>query len=208
MCLISDFNQLSGLQLDALREVGNIGAGNAATALAQMINAKIEMTVPRVNILPLGEVPDLTGGADRFVVGVYLGVTGSARASILFVMPVENALHLVDMLMGRNLGVTQTLDEIEVSALQEVGNIIASTYLNALAMFTGLTLIPSVPALGMDMAGAILNAVLAQFGAIGDYVLMLETEFKKEGQDVVGHFFVLPEPGALQTILSALGVNG
>ncbi len=206
--MIEDFGQLSGLQLDALREVGNIGAGNAATALAQMINARIEMTVPRVTILPLGDVPDLTGGADRFVVGVYLGVTGSARASILFVLPVENALRLVDMLMARNPGETTSFDEIEVSALQEVGNIIASTYLNALAMFTGLTFMPSVPALGMDMAGAILNAVLAQFGAVGDYVLLLETEFRKEGEDVVGHFFVLPEPGALELILSALGVSG
>ena len=201
------FDQLSGLQLDALREVGNIGAGNAATALAQMINARIDMTVPRLTILPLGDVPELTGGADSFVVGVYLGVTGSARASILFVLPVENALHLVDMLMGRNSGETQFLDEMEVSALQEVGNIIASTYLNALAMFTGLTLVPSVPAFGMDMAGAILNAVLAQFGTAGDYVLVLETEFKREGQDVVGHFFMLPEPGALELILSALGVS-
>lgn len=205
--MVSDFSQLSGLQLDALKEIGNIGAGNAATSLAKMINAKIEMSVPRVSILPLNDVARLLGGADAHVVGIYLEVRGSARVNILFVLPVSHAKYLVDMLMAVSPGHTEDFGEMEISALKEVGNIISTTYLNALGMFTELIFIPSVPALGMDMAGAILNAVLAQFGVVGDYVLVLETAFKKEGQDVVGHFFMLPEPGALDTILAALGVN-
>ncbi|NLU49766.1 MAG: chemotaxis protein CheC [Syntrophomonadaceae bacterium] len=204
---MKDFGELSGLQLDALREIGNIGAGNAATALAQMVNAKIEMTVPRVSILSLTDVPELLGGADSHVVGIYLRVQGSIGANILFVLPIDNARLLVDMLMAVPSGSTRDFGEIELSALQEVGNIVAATYLNAMVMFTQLKMVPSVPGLGIDMAGAILDAILAQFGEVGDYVLVLETKFRKDRQDVVGQFFLLPEPGSLDTILSALGVS-
>ena len=209
MISVNSFQELSHMQMDALKEIGNIGAGNAATALAQMINSKIDMNVPRVNILEFDKVPELLGGADVFVVGIYLTVLGSAPASLLFILPVEHACRLVDMMMGQPAGHTkpQEMSDMEYSAMMELGNIISATYLNALAMFTQLTLAPSVPALGMDMAGAILDAILAQFGEVADHVLVLETQFKKDSEDVVGHFFMLPEPGSLDTILTALGVS-
>lgn len=207
--MVEDFNELSGMQIDALREIGNVGAGNAATALAQMINAKIDMSVPRVNILPFAEVPNLVGGADLHVAGIYLHVTGSAPANILFMLPIEQASRLAQMLMGLPVEESKTSDftDMEMSAMMELGNIISATYLNAMSMFTQLSFIPSVPALGMDMAGALLNAILAQFGEIADHVLVLETVFKKDDEDVVGNFFLLPEPGSLDTILTALGVS-
>jgi len=207
--VVYDFSELSGMQLDILREIGNIGSGNAATALAQLLNAKIDMNVPQVNILPFAEVPDLVGGADLHVVGLFLVATGSAPASILFLLPVDKACLLVDMLMGKEWGKTNpsNLSDMDISALMELGNIICATYLNALAMFTQLDFRPSVPALGIDMAGAILNSVLAQFGAVADHVLVLETEFKRGDQEIVGHFFLLPEPGSLDVILASLGVS-
>ncbi|HEX3011075.1 MAG TPA: chemotaxis protein CheC [Syntrophomonadaceae bacterium] len=207
--VINDFSRLSGIQLDALKEIGNIGSGNAATALAQMINAKIDMTVPNVKILPFADVPDLIGGADSYVVGIYLNVTGAAPANILFILPVEQAKMLINMLMGLPAEMIQDgeFDDMQISAMMELGNILSATYLNALAMFTQITFVPSVPALGIDMAGAILNAILAQFGEIADHVLVLETDFKKDQHDVMGYFFLLPEPGSLNTILTALGVS-
>lgn len=207
--MVFDFSELSGFELDALREIGNIGAGNAATALAQMLGAKIDMSVPKVSILPFSEVPSLIGGADLHVVGLYLNASGSAPANILFILPVNKACYLVDMLMGTPLGETrpESFTDMQISALMELGNIITATYLNALAMFTNLDFRPSVPALGIDMAGAILDAVLAIFGAVADHVLVLETEFTKDEEDIVGHFFLLPEPGSLDIILSSLGVS-
>lgn len=207
--MFSDFSNLSGMQIDALREIGNIGSGNAATALAQMVQAKIDMSVPNVKILPFADVTDLIGGADKHVVGIYLTVAGSAPISILFVLPVDKACLLVDMLMGKKPGDTgsEAFGDMEMSAMMELGNILSATYLNAMSMFTQLKFIPSVPALGIDMAGAILNAILAQFGEIADHVLVMETEFKKDDNDVVGNFFLLPEPESLNTILSALGVS-
>lgn len=206
---MKDFSELSSLQIDALKEIGNIGAGNAATALAQMINSKIDMNVPQIAVLPFSEVPDLIGGPDVHAVGIYLNVTGKAPTNILFLLTVDKACFLLDMLMGRSPGTTDpnNLSELDCSAMMEVGNIIAATYLNALSMFTQMSFTPSVPALGIDMAGAILGAILAQYGEIGDHVLLLDTQFNKGDRDVVGHFFLLPEPGSLDTILTALGVS-
>lgn len=206
--MLEDFSQLSGMQLDALKEIGNIGSGNAATALAQMINTKIDMNVPNVRILPFPEVPDLIGGADTHVAGIYLNVSGPAPGSILFILPVDQARVLINILLGKPADAPgEEFDEMQMSAMMELGNILSAAYLNALSMFTQISFIPSVPALGIDMAGAILNAILAQFGEIADHVLMLETDFKQQGHDVLGYFFLLPEPGSLSTILQALGVN-
>ncbi|NPV25945.1 MAG: chemotaxis protein CheC [Firmicutes bacterium] len=205
--MVEDFSELSAMQIDALREIGNIGAGNAATALAQLLNRRINMAVPRISIVPFPKVPEAVGGAERLMVGVYLRVQGSAPGNILFLLPITNAYLLVDMLLGLPRGTTTALDDMGQSVLQEVGNILAGAYLNALSMFTSLNMVPSVPALAVDMAGAILSAVLFQLGEVGDHALLVETQFTENEIQVIGHFFLLPEPEALDTIMSGLGVN-
>lgn len=202
-----DFLELTPVQLDALREIGNVGAGNSATALSQIISHRIDMNVPEVSIVPLSDVPDLVGGADSVVVGVFLRVYGSAPGNILFLMPKESAFFLVDMIMGKNKGDTKELDFMDESALMEIGNILSGAYLNALFTLTKLSLLPSIPALAMDMAGAILSVVLIQLGQMGDHALVIETEFEAEGGGIKGHFFLVPDPGSLETILTAVGVG-
>lgn len=199
--------KMSVAQLDALREIGNVGAGNSATALSQIINRKIDMNVPEVSVVPLGDVPDLVGGPDAMVVGVFLRVYGEAPGNILFLLPRDSAFYLVDTLMGKSHGDTKILDFMDESALMEVGNILAGAYLNALFNFTKLSLLPSIPALAVDMAGAILSVVLVQLGQMGDHALVIETEFLAEDDDIKGHFFLVPDPGSLEIILSAVGVE-
>lgn len=201
------FQNLSGNQLDALREIGNIGAGNSATALSQLINRRIDMNVPKVTIVPLDEVPELVGGPEAVVVGVFLRVYGRAPSNILFLLPQECAFYLVDTLLGKKRGETQFLDVMDESALMEIGNILAGSYLNALFTFTNLALLPSIPALAMDMAGAILNVVLVQLGQMGDHALVIETKFESDDDGINGHFFLVPDPGSLETILTAVGVE-
>lgn len=201
-----DIMQLTPTQMDALREIGNVGAGNSATALSQIINHRIDMNVPEVSIVPLGEVPELVGGPEAMVVGVFLRVYGQAPGNILFLLPAESAFYLVDMLMGKKRGETQNLDYLDESALMEIGNILAGAYLNALYNLTKLSLLPSIPALAMDMAGAILNVVLIQLGQMGDHALVIETEFTTDEEGIKGHFFLVPDPGSLDTILTAVGV--
>lgn len=202
------FTSLSTFQMDALKEIGNIGAGNAATALSQMVSRKIDMTVPQISALPFNQVADMVGGPEQLVIGLYLRVEGNAPSNILFILPVQSASALIDMLMSKPLGTTKEFSELDISALKEIGNILAGAYLNALAMFTNFVFSPSVPAIAMDMAGAILSTVLIQLGEVGDHALVIETIFFGDDQEVKGHFFLLPEPGSLDLIMDALGVKG
>jgi chemotaxis protein CheC len=198
---------LDPVQLDALKEIGNIGAGHAATVLSQLLGEKITMTVPRVNIVPLANAPDVVGGSEMIVVGIYLRVFGDAPSSILFIFPRSSATQLVDILVGRKSGTTNLLREYEQSALKEIGNILTGAFLYALATFTGLTMLPSVPAYAMDMAGAILGTVLLEMGTVADCTLVIETEFVAKNKESRGHFFLLPDLHTLETLLTAIGVG-
>ena len=207
--MFEDLNSVSKIQLDALREVANIGASNAATALAAMLKAKFNMKVPQVEILPFAEAADLMGGAENPVVAIYFHIDGSARASFLLVMPIDKAKQLVEMLLGNHREVSESglFTELEYSTLMELGNILSSSYLNALAKFTKMTYRPSVPAIAVDMAGAILDAILAQYGTVSDVILVMEAGFKKDDLDVVGNIFLLPELGTLESMFHSLGVT-
>lgn len=197
---------LNEAQIDALREVSNIGMGHAATALSQLLGKTVHLQVPQVLITDISKVPELLGGAEKMVVGIYLQVLGSARGNILMIFPRENAIRMLDKLLSRDNTKGGLLSELEVSALKEVGNILASAYLNALGSMLKMTLIPSVPVLSFDMAGAVVDYVLVDLAADGDLSLMVETEFFEEGEQVKGHFFLLPDPPSLQVILKSIGV--
>ena len=198
---------LSEAQLDVLREIGNVGAGNSATALSRLINYRIEMNVPHVALVPIEEVPEFVGGPELVVAGIFLRVYGKAPSNILFLIPRESAFALVDTLYGRERGATSEFDLMDESALMEIGNILAGSYLNAFYSFTGISMLPSVPALAVDMAGAILNVVLVQLGELGDHALLIETNFVANDRSISGHFFLVPDPGSLGCIMDAVGVG-
>ena len=198
---------LSEAQLDVLREIGNVGAGNSATALSRLIKYRIEMNVPHVALVPIEEVPEFVGGPELVVAGIFLRVYGKAPSNILFLIPRESAFALVDTLYGRERGATSEFDLMDGSALMEIGNILAGSYLNAFYSFTGISMLPSVPALAVDMAGAILNVVLVQLGELGDHALLIETNFVANDRSISGHFFLVPDPGSLGCIMDAVGVG-
>lgn len=204
---MSDFSNLSALQLDALKEIGNIGSGNAANALSLMLNKKIDITIPQIKIIPLEKVPDTLGGPENIVVGILLRVEGSAPGSVMFLLPEKQALDLVDMLMAREKGTSHHFGELEQSALKEVGNILTASYLNALDNFTRLSLSPSVPAIAKDMLGSIISIVLAEIGQFSDYALLIETEFIDGEDGINSQFFLVPEPDSLSIILESLGIG-
>jgi Chemotaxis protein CheC, inhibitor of MCP methylation len=196
------YQDLTPLQLDALSEVGNIGAGNAATALSQLINKKVDMTVPAINIVPFDDIFSSIGG-DEIVVGVIVRVLGDTPGNILFVFEKDTALNLVEILTGQQ---EEYLSDMGNSVICEIGNIISSSYMNAISKFTGLTLMPSVPAVTYDMLGAILSTTFIESGQFDDYVLDIETVFIQNNAEISGHFYYVPMPGSLEKILSALGV--
>ncbi|ORJ62199.1 chemotaxis protein CheC [Geothermobacter hydrogeniphilus] len=200
-----DFQQLDSRQQDTLRELSNIGMGHAATSLSQLVGRTIMLHVPRVMTVDLSEVPDLLGGPERLVAGVILKLEGAAGGNMLLVLPRASAEQLLQILLGSTVGLD---DELGVSTLKEIGNILASSYLNALGGMLGMTLYPSVPQLAYDMAGAVIDHVLGELGESGDLALVLETEFSGDEVDadpIRGHFFLLPDPRTLELVLAAVG---
>ena len=198
-----DYSKLTPIQLDVLQEVGNIGAGNAATSLSQLLNEKVDMTVPAVNIVSFDDIFSEIGG-EEVVTGVIVRVLGDIPGNILFTLEKEAALKIISELLGEN---QEQITEIGSSVLCEIGNIISSSFMNAIAKLTNLTLMPSVPAVAVDMMGAILSTTFIESGQFDEYVLDLETRFLRENQKISGHFYYIPMPGSLEKILNSLGVN-
>lgn len=196
---------LNNLHLDALREVGNIGAGNAATALAGMINKRIDMNVPSVKILDFNDVSTVLGGEEMVISGVYFEVEGDIEGSIMFLLDLKSAKVLTNILMGRDDD-SKELDEMDRSALQEIGNILSGAYISSLSSLTNLNIKISIPSLCIDMAGAIVSVPAIQFGYIGDKVLLIETILQDGTDTVKGNFFLIPEANSFETLLNSLGV--
>ena len=195
---------MSETYYDVLKELGNIGAGNATTALATMLGCKIDMKVPQVRLLEFKEVGSAIGGEEQIMTGVYLAVEGDITGSIMFLLPTEAARHLIGKLMGM-APEGDTFSEMELSALKEIGNIITGSYRNSLSTMTNLTILPSVPELAIDMAGAILSVPAIEFGTMGDNILLIETQFTDD-QDMSGYFILVPDLESYGKILGSLGI--
>lgn len=191
---------------DVLKELGNIGAGNATTALAQMLQCKVDMSVPQVNLLEFDEVGAVMGGEEQIMAGIYLCVEGDITGSIMFLLEKKAARHLVTKLMGMDMGNGEDFNEIEISALKEIGNIITGAYLNSLSTITNLKIYPSVPDLTIDMAGAILSVPAIEFGTLGDKILLIQTKFTDDCE-LDGYFILVPDLESYAKILGALGLR-
>ena len=202
-----NLNQMDNMQFDVLREIGNIGAGNATTALSQMINSKIDMKVPNVALLEFKELSDIVGGAENLVVGILFTLEGQIDGMMMFIMDMAAARHLVDVLVGSAYqNPSGEFSEMELSALNEIGNIIAGAYLSSLSTLTNILITSSVPYMAIDMAGAILSVPAIEFGKIGDRAMLIETEFGDSIKAVNGYFILIPTLESYGAILSSLGL--
>jgi chemotaxis protein CheC len=203
-----DLNNVDAMYYDVLREIGNIGAGNAATALATMIGTKVDMTVPKVELVEFSEMGEALGGEEQIMAGIYLQISGDITGSIMFLLEEKSAHDLVSRLMGGGEAVFeegQPFNEMEQSALSEIGNIIVGSYLNSLSMLTGLKIVESVPSLAMDMAEALLSVPAIEFGMVGDKMLLIQTSFS-EDTELNGYFVLTPDLESYGKLLKALGV--
>jgi chemotaxis protein CheC len=202
------FSRLTDRQLDALREIGNVGMGHAATALSQLTGKTIHLEVPRVRLTDTDDIAGILSDAELPVVGIHLRMLGAAQGYILMIFPQENALRFLETLLPRKIATDKSITDLEFSALKEVGNILASAYLNALGKLLRMTLIPSVPILAIDSAEKVIGDALAEFGEVGAMALMLDTEFYSRDERIGSQFFLLPAPSSLNAILNALGIEG
>ena len=200
-----NFDEMSQEYFDILRELGNIGAGNATTALAEMLQCKVDMSVPKVGLLEFKAVGTAMGGEEQIMAGIYLGVEGDITGSIMFLLEKNSARFLVSKLMGMEME-GDDFSEMEFSALKEVGNIITGAYLNSLSSLTNLKIFPTVPDIAVDMAGAIMSVPAIQFGAVGDRMLLIQTQFFDDVA-IDGYFILIPDMDSYSKILSALGMS-
>lgn len=199
-----NLNDVSQEYFDVLKELGNIGAGNATTALAQMLQCKVDMKVPQVKLLEFNEVGAAMGGEEQIMAGIYLLVEGDITGSIMFLLEEKAARALVKQLMGIYAEEGEGFSEMELSALKEIGNIITGAYLNSLSVLTNLKIFPSVPDLSIDMAGAILSVPAIEFGTIGDHILLIQTQFTDE-VELNGYFILVPDLESYDKIMNSLG---
>ena len=204
-----DLEKLEDSQFDVLKEIGNIGAGNATTALATMLNIKVDMSAPNVALLPFDNISSFIGSEEQTVVGILLEIQGDIDGMMMFLFDMKSAHHLVNSLMMRDVHQDENgmadFSEMEMSALNEIGNIVSGSYLSALSGLTGMKMVSSVPALSIDMLGALLSVPAIEFGKYGDKLLMIQSEF---GEDdfVTGYFLLIPELESYDKILTSLGM--
>lgn len=201
-----DLDHIGSIEFDVLREIGNIGAGNATTALSKMVNSKIDMKVPKVELLEFKELSDIVGGAECLVVGILLTISGDIDGMMMFMMDRDSARHIVNLLMGQQDNEAVDFTEMDLSALQEIGNIIAGAYLSSLSQLTNMTITSSVPYMSIDMAGAILSVPAIEFGKISDKALLIQSQFGEEEREVDGYFILIPSIHSYEKIMSSLGL--
>ncbi|WP_442599521.1 chemotaxis protein CheC [Neobacillus sp. D3-1R] len=210
---MSFVNQITTLHLDILREIGNIGAGNAATALSKLLNKRVDMNVPSVKIVGFDEMMEMVGGPENIVATVFLRLEGDVSGSMFFVLPIHQASRFIQQMIDEpNYSfMEEPNNEIAMSALQELGNILSGSYLSALSDFTNLSLYPSVPALSIDMFGAIISYGIIELSQVSDHAIVIDTALNEletnENESVKGNFFLLPDPDSFPVIFKALGVT-
>lgn len=199
-------DKLDDMQLDALRELGGIGAGHAATALSQLVDRPVEITVPEITLLPVEQVPGALGGPERPVAAAYSRLLGEISGSMLFVAPESTALALMDNLHGREASATGTFGHEEEALFVHVAYVLSAAYVAAIARMAGLNVLPAPPQFALDMAGAILQIAVARIGMRADTALFVRTLFMSEQTTLDATLFFLPDPDSLEVMLSRLGL--
>ena len=196
--------EINDRYVDVLRELGNIGAGNATTAIASMLSIRVNMNVPKGELLEVSKLGASICPEDEIIVGILMEIKMDIEGSMMFLMRLDSAQYLVNKLMMRDSEYKAEFDEMDLSALKEIGNIIAGSYLSALSAMTNLVISPSIPYLAVDMAASVLSVPAIEFGQYGDHALLIETEF---GDDFMinGYFILMPEQESYDKILKGLG---
>jgi len=200
---------INEMQFDVLKEIGNIGAGNATTALAKLINSKLDMKVPKVQMVGFQDLATVMGSEENIMVAVLVTLSDDVEGMMMFLMDVKSAKYLISQML-KSMGMEMPIDEnaefseMELSVVSELGNIISGSYLAALSSLLQLVINISVPYVSVDMAGAILSVPAIEFGKVGDQVLLIETKFGDD--EISGYFILIPEEESYEKIMKALGM--
>ena len=210
----SDIVNMNAVQLDVLKEIGNIGASSAATALSKIVNNRIRISLPEIRILKFDRISEIVGGEEVLVVGILQPMIGDITGNIMFLLRLKEAHDLAAIAIQKMLQLTKEgdknldkFDEMEISTLREIGNILISSYVGAISNLTNLKIRTEAPQMAFDMAGAILSVLAIEFGKVGDDVLYISNEFAQDNIKIGGDFFLVPDLASYDSLLKALGVK-
>lgn len=199
--------ELNENHIDILKEIGNIGAGNAATSLSQMLSKRIDMNVPEVSLLDYENVINSIGGAENVVVGILVSFEGEIEGVILFLLKKEFVHMILNSLLGTELQGFEDISEMEMSALSEIGNIMVSSYVNSISSLTDMAIDITVPCLNIDMSGALLDAVTAEFAEAADKVIFIREKYFCQEETIYSHMLLLPSMSSLEILLRKFGME-
>ena len=205
--MIKNYDQLSSLEIDTLREIGSIGTGNAATALSQMMNKPVRITLPEVRIMEYNEAIEWIGGPEEVTAGVLVKMSGDIGGIMLSVQKLELVNVVLNAMLGENIDSYENLTELERSAMIEIGNIMISTFISALSGLANVDIKLTVPAFAVDMQGAILTVPMAEYGGMSDYLMAIGGNFVCDGKEVPCHLILSPDLRSLDFLLRKLGVS-
>lgn len=199
--------KIESFEIDVLKEIGNIGSGNALISLSKLIKRKVDMKVPKINVLKYNEIADLMGGADNPVIGILSDIGGDIKGSIMFIMEESHATSLAGLITGEVANSISEFNDMDISALKEAGSILAGSYLSSLSQMCGIKILPGSAHYAYDMAGAILSVPAIQYGQMSDTILYIETLFNEGEDGVIGKFFLIPDWESCDVLFNALGVK-
>ncbi|MBQ8568099.1 MAG: chemotaxis protein CheC [Oscillospiraceae bacterium] len=204
---INNMEQLNATHFDILKELGNIGQGNAASSLSNMLGKPIDIAVPDVRLLDFGETVEFLGGPENIAIGMLIGLSGDINGMMLYVLQKSFANNMLQAVMGKQVEELTDLDEMDFSFVQEIGNILAGSYINAIASLTNLTIDISVPSISVDMVGAILSVPAVEFAKVSDKVLFIDDSFLIADGEIKSNMILVPELESLSVLFSKLGVD-
>lgn len=205
--MIKNFDQLTSLEIDTLREIGSIGTGNAATALSQMLGKEVRITMPEVRIMGYNEAIEWIGGPESVTAGVLVKMSGDVGGIMLSVQKLELINFILETMLGKGIEDYEELEELQQSALIEVGNIMISAFVTALSGLAGININLTVPAFAVDMQGAILAVPMAEYGGMSDYLMTIGGNFVCNGKEIPSHLLLSPDLRSLDFLLRKLGVS-
>ena len=205
--MIKNFEQLTSLEIDTLREIGSIGTGNAATALSQMLGKEVRITMPEVRIMGYNEAIEWIGGPEAVPAGVLVKMSGDVGGIMLSVQKLELINFILETMLDQGIQGYEELQELQQSALIEVGNIMISAFVTALSGLAGININLTVPAFAVDMQGAILTVPMAEYGGMSDYLMTIGGNFVCNGQEIPSHLLLSPDLRSLDFLLRKLGVS-
>jgi len=205
--MVKKYEDLSAIQLDAIREVASIGAGNAATALSNLLSQPVNIDVPSVSLMEFNRAMRILGGPETVACGILVKLSGDMNGIILYLQELDFINIVLKSVLDKTVNHYDELQELEISALVEIGNIGISSYMNSLAMFAGMSIQLSVPSFCINMAGAIISVPMAALGYESNRMMILDGNFKCSGHQVSSKLLLAPDVVTLDNLLNRLGME-